>query len=261
MGNIQGYAGPLPAAYMDKQLALAKKVVNRMRQLGMTPVYPAFAGFVPAALKQLHPEASVTPATNWCHFPAGFCCPLMLDPADPLYTRIGAAYITTLRSELGWDSASYYIADTFNEMKPASDDPDYLSGVAASVFEGMTVADPDAHWLMQAWLFFSDSRFWQPPQIQVRYQRRLSMHAWASTARHTWACVLAPPAPASIQQITAWLAAQSLVEAASQAANKNQTPGRACSSIVNRTLHLSAAHTGTPCWRPAWPHAAAGPVC
>lgn len=167
MGNIQGYAGPLPAAYMDKQLQLAKKVVNRMRELGMTPVYPAFAGFVPAALKQLYPEASVTPASNWCHFPAGYCCPMMLDPADPLYARIGAAYITTLRSELGWDSASYYIADTFNEMKPASDDPAYLSGVAASVFGGMTAADPEANWVMQAWLFFSDSRFWQPAQIQV----------------------------------------------------------------------------------------------
>jgi alpha-N-acetylglucosaminidase len=167
MGNIQGYAGPLPAAYMDKQLALAKRVVARMRQLGMTPVYPAFAGFVPAALKQLFPEASVTPASNWCHFPAGYCCPLMLDPADPLYSRIGAAYITQLRSELGWDRASYYIADTFNEMKPASDDPKYLSGAAASVFEGMTAADPQANWVMQAWLFFSDARFWQPPQIQV----------------------------------------------------------------------------------------------
>jgi alpha-N-acetylglucosaminidase len=177
MGNIQGYAGPLPAAYMDRQLALAKKVVGRMRALGMTPVYPAFAGFVPAALKQLHPEASVTPASNWCHFPAGYCCPLMLDPADPLYRRIGAAYITTLRAELGWDSASYYIADTFNEMKPASDDPSYLTGVAASVFEGMTAADPQANWVMQAWLFFSDSRFWQPPQIQVRRGQSLRSSA------------------------------------------------------------------------------------
>jgi alpha-N-acetylglucosaminidase len=167
MGNIQGYAGPLPAAYMEQQLALAKKVVDRMRQLGMTPVYPAFAGFVPAALQQLHPEASVTPASNWCHFPPGYCCPLMLDPSDPLYSSIGAAYITTLRSQLGWDSASYYIADTFNEMKPASDDPEYLAKVSASVYEGMAAADPGCTWVMQAWLFFSDSRFWQPPQIQV----------------------------------------------------------------------------------------------
>jgi hypothetical protein len=101
----------------------------------------------------------------------------MLDPADPLYRRIGAAYITTLRAELGWDSASYYIADTFNEMKPASDDPSYLTGVAASVFEGMTAADPQANWVMQAWLFFSDSRFWQPPQIQVRRGQSLRSSA------------------------------------------------------------------------------------
>lgn len=73
----------------------------------------------------------------------------------------------TLRQHLGWDAASYYIADSFNEMKPSSDSPEYLSGVSASVFAGMTAADPNATWIMQAWLFFSDSRFWQPPQIKV----------------------------------------------------------------------------------------------
>eukprot|EP00775_Hariotina_reticulata_P004459 gene4459-4715_t len=167
MGNIQGYAGPLPESYMAKQLSLAQRVVQRMREFGMTPVYPAFAGFVPRALAELHPEAALTPASNWCHFPASYCCPLLLDPSDPLFADIGAAYIRTLRSHLGWDTASYYIADTFNEMKPASSSPEYLSGVSASVFAGMTAADPHATWVMQAWLFFSDARFWQPAQVQA----------------------------------------------------------------------------------------------
>eukprot|EP00878_Enallax_costatus_P008649 GHUV01009043.1.p1 GENE.GHUV01009043.1~~GHUV01009043.1.p1 ORF type:complete len:568 (+),score=214.58 GHUV01009043.1:1068-2771(+) len=52
-------------------------------------------------------------------------------------------------------------------MKPASDTPEYISGVSASVFAGMTAADPNATWIMQAWLFFSDSRFWQPTQIKA----------------------------------------------------------------------------------------------
>jgi alpha-N-acetylglucosaminidase len=150
MGNIQGWAGPLPQAYMDSQLALAHRVVGRMRALGMTPVFPAFAGYIPAALQRLHPEASAAPASTWCHFPPGYCCPLLLDPADPLFGHIGGAYITTLRAELGWDAGgSYYIADTFNEMRPGSADPAYLSSIAASVYGGMTAADPGAHWVMQ----------------------------------------------------------------------------------------------------------------
>lgn len=90
---VQGYAGPLPQAYMAKQLALAKRVVQRMREYGMTPVYPAFAGFVPAALADLYPEATLTPASNWCQFPTGYCCPYMLDPCDHLFAKIGSTYI------------------------------------------------------------------------------------------------------------------------------------------------------------------------
>jgi alpha-N-acetylglucosaminidase len=85
MGNIQGYGGPLPPEYMAAQLDTAKAVVARMRAYGMTPVYPAFAGFVPRALKDHFPGASVTPSTNWCHFPEGYCCPYLLDAGDPLY--------------------------------------------------------------------------------------------------------------------------------------------------------------------------------
>eukprot|EP00882_Tetradesmus_deserticola_P020599 GHRQ01022260.1.p1 GENE.GHRQ01022260.1~~GHRQ01022260.1.p1 ORF type:complete len:375 (+),score=132.30 GHRQ01022260.1:342-1466(+) len=146
MGNIQGYGGPLPPEYMDKQLQLARRVVSRMRELGMTPVYPAFAGFVPRALAALHPGAAVTPASRWCHFPDAYACPYLLAPDDPLFAQIGSAYISTLRRELGWDAAGYYIADTFNEMKPACGSAEYLAGVSRSVYAGMTAADPNAIW-------------------------------------------------------------------------------------------------------------------
>jgi alpha-N-acetylglucosaminidase len=131
---------------MDKQLQLARRVVGRMRELGMTPVYPAFAGFVPRALAALYPDAAVTPASNWCHFSDAYACPYLLAADDLLFAQIGAAYIRTLRSKLGWDAASYYIADTFNEMKPASDSAEYLEGVSRSVYAGMTDADPSAIW-------------------------------------------------------------------------------------------------------------------
>ncbi|KAF8069596.1 hypothetical protein HT031_001713 [Scenedesmus sp. PABB004] len=167
LGNIQAHGGSLPAAYMEKQLALARRVVSRMRELGMTPVYPAFAGFVPRAFSEARPGAAVAPASCWCRFPPGLSCPLLLDPADPLFAELGAAYITTLRAELGWDAASFYIADTFNELKPASAEPAYLGRVAGSVFGGMAAADPAATWVCQAWLFFSDAAFWQPPQIKA----------------------------------------------------------------------------------------------
>lgn len=31
----------------------------------------------------------------------------------------------------------------------------------------MATADPQAKWLMQAWLFYDNQEFWKPPQIKV----------------------------------------------------------------------------------------------
>jgi hypothetical protein len=42
--------------YMQRQAELQKRIVQRMRQFGMTPVLPAFAGFVPAALSKKYPQ-------------------------------------------------------------------------------------------------------------------------------------------------------------------------------------------------------------
>ncbi len=133
----------------------------------MTPVFPAFAGFIPRALVARYPHAHATPASNWCRFPHAYCCPYLLDPRDPLFAQIGAAFIKNLRAAYGQDPRGYYIADTFNEMRPASADPGYLGASSAAVYAAMQVADAGAVWVMQAWLFFSDQHFWRAPQIKV----------------------------------------------------------------------------------------------
>jgi hypothetical protein len=38
---------------------LQRRILARMRSFGMTPVLPAFAGFVPAALAAKHPELHI----------------------------------------------------------------------------------------------------------------------------------------------------------------------------------------------------------
>ncbi|HWB54833.1 MAG TPA: alpha-N-acetylglucosaminidase TIM-barrel domain-containing protein, partial [Tepidisphaeraceae bacterium] len=50
MGNINGWDGPVPESFWDKQIALEKKIVDTMRELGMKPIAPAFGGFVPPAI-------------------------------------------------------------------------------------------------------------------------------------------------------------------------------------------------------------------
>ena len=50
MGNIRGWGGPLPQMWITQKLILQHQILGRMRDLGMVPVLPAFAGHVPAAI-------------------------------------------------------------------------------------------------------------------------------------------------------------------------------------------------------------------
>ncbi|CAL4086012.1 unnamed protein product, partial [Meganyctiphanes norvegica] len=68
MGNIRGWGGPLPESWHNKTIQLQHQILTRMRELGMTPVLPAFAGHVPKALTRLYPNANVSQLGNWGHF-------------------------------------------------------------------------------------------------------------------------------------------------------------------------------------------------
>ncbi|KAL6562832.1 hypothetical protein OROHE_005419 [Orobanche hederae] len=64
-------------------------------------------------------------------------------------------------------SVTKHVLDTFNENSPPNSDPMYISSLGSAVYEAMSKADSDAVWLMQGWLFYSDSSFWKPPQMKA----------------------------------------------------------------------------------------------
>ena len=59
MGNLNTFDGPLTDNWQADQIELQHKIINRMHELGMEPIAPAFAGFVPAAFSAKHPEIDV----------------------------------------------------------------------------------------------------------------------------------------------------------------------------------------------------------
>ncbi|XP_042869307.1 alpha-N-acetylglucosaminidase-like isoform X3 [Penaeus japonicus] len=165
MGNIRGWGGPLSMAWHNQTLALQHKILDRMRQFGILPVLPAFAGHVPAGLTRLYPEANITRMSRWVNFPDQYSRTYLLDPNDPLFLKIGSAFIQEIISEFGTDHI--YNCDTFNEMKPASNDPAYLKGVGAAIYGGMAQADPGAIWVMQGWIFYNAQQFWHTEQAKA----------------------------------------------------------------------------------------------
>ncbi|KAJ0527704.1 putative alpha-N-acetylglucosaminidase [Helianthus annuus] len=167
MANLHGWGGPLPQSWLDQQLAMQKKILTRMYELGMTPVLPAFSGNVPAALKNVYPSAKITRLGNWFTVDSNprWCCTYLLDATDPLFIEIGKSFIQQQVKEYG-RSSHIYNCDTFDENTPPTDDPEYISSLAAAIFKAMQSGDDDAVWLMQGWLFAYDP-YWQPPQMQA----------------------------------------------------------------------------------------------
>ncbi|XXG79446.1 hypothetical protein AAC387_Pa09g0511 [Persea americana] len=166
MGNLHGWGGPLPQSWLDQQLALQKQILSRMVELGMTPVLPSFSGNVPAALKKIFPSANITRLGDWntVNGDPRWCCTFLLDPSDPLFIEIGESFIRQQVEEYG-DVTDIYSCDTFNENSPPTNDPTYISSLGAAVYKAMSKGDGNAIWLMQGWLFYSDSAFWKPPQM------------------------------------------------------------------------------------------------
>jgi alpha-N-acetylglucosaminidase len=161
MGNIDAWGGPLPQHWMDTHKELQKKILERERSFGMTPVLSSFTGHVPPSFKDKFPSAKVK-KTNW---DAGFPDVYILDPDDPMFETIGKKYIEAQTMEFGTDHL--YSADTFNENVPPTNDSTYLDGMSKKVFNSMAAADPKAVWVMQGWMFHYNNKFWQPQQIKA----------------------------------------------------------------------------------------------
>lgn len=160
MGNLDGWGGPLPESWMKSHEILQKNILSRERELGMTPILPAFTGHVPPTFKDKFPQASLK-KTTWLDYPQVY----ILDPKDPMFEKIGKLFIEEETKTYGTDH--YYSSDTFNENLPPTNDSTYLNNVSKKIYGAMAAADPKATWVMQGWLFYYQSDFWKPKQIQA----------------------------------------------------------------------------------------------
>ncbi|EQC34435.1 hypothetical protein, variant [Saprolegnia diclina VS20] len=170
MGNIRGDWSPLgrlPQHFIEAQHALQLKLLSRYREFGMLPALPAFAGHVPDEMRTLYPSASMRRSDQWAGFDRNYTCVYMLDPTDLLYRAVGKAFLTTQQALYGSYTSSLYSADTYNELVPHTSDHAYLRASSSAVIESMLAADPNAIWLMQAWLFISMREYWTQDKVQA----------------------------------------------------------------------------------------------
>jgi alpha-N-acetylglucosaminidase len=172
LGNINHFDGPLPQDWVQGRRALQRRILDRMRALGMQPVGPAFSGFVPQGFLRVRPEAQ---AFTRLWLPDEFKTiprstrTFILHPAqEELYREIGQRFIEAYRAEYG--PIHYYLADTFNELPvPVTDEhrAQDLERFGKTVFAGIEAGDPAGTWVMQGWLFVYDPAFWTPDAVKA----------------------------------------------------------------------------------------------
>ncbi len=139
--TLTKWDGPLPQSYIDGQHDLQKQILARERQLGMSPVLPAFAGHVPEALQS---QAAGDEDRTHSSRAGRIFPPTTLLGSSTRWTRNSRK---SRQDSCGnrpkeYGTSHYYGTDPFNEITPPSWEPSYLANVARAIYGGMAQVDP-----------------------------------------------------------------------------------------------------------------------
>ncbi|WP_406348761.1 alpha-N-acetylglucosaminidase [Streptomyces sp. NBC_00144] len=141
--NMSGYGGPLSTALIDRRAALGRQIADRLRELGMHPVFPGYFGTVPDEFPERNPGADVVPQGTW----NGLRRPDWLDPRSEVFDRVAAAFYRHQSELLG--EAQHFKMDLLHEGGTPGDVP--VADAARAVETSLHTAHPDATWVILGW--------------------------------------------------------------------------------------------------------------
>lgn len=152
MNNLQGWGGDgtdettgmKDNAWYDRQVGLARKIIDREKSLGMQPVLPGFSGMVPAGFPN-----SISQGT-WC----AFTRPAILDPTSETFQTVAANYYKQLEKVMG--KSRYYSMDPFHEGTAYKGD---FAAAYQNIYQAMNAnCGDDTRWVIQQWIWSRNQR-------------------------------------------------------------------------------------------------------
>ncbi|MCF3119464.1 alpha-N-acetylglucosaminidase [Streptomyces arenae] len=142
--NLSGYGGPLSAELIDARAALGRRIVDRLRALGIAPVLPGYYGHVPDGFVQRNGgDARVVPQGTW----HGFARPDWLDPRTDAFAKVAASFYR--HQERLFGPAGLFKMDLLHEGGTAGDVP--VPAAAKGVETALRTARPGATWVILGW--------------------------------------------------------------------------------------------------------------
>lgn len=142
MGNIEGWGGPLPQGWYDRQERLCRRVLARMRSLGMEPVLPGYCGMLPRSFIG-KPGYDASDTGLWAAFPR----PAFLHPSSDKFASVADLYYEEQAKIMG--RSRFYSMDPFHEggSVEGTDIPEAYRTILARLRRH----NPDAVWVLQGW--------------------------------------------------------------------------------------------------------------
>lgn len=142
MNNLEGWGGPNPDSWYKQREVLQKKIVKRMREYGIHPVFPGYSGMVPHDANK-HLGLNVSDPGLWC----GYRRPAFLQPTDPRFAEIADLYYKEMTRLYG--KADFYSMDPFHEGGNTQGVD--MNAAGQAIWKAMKKANPKAVWVAQAW--------------------------------------------------------------------------------------------------------------
>lgn len=141
--NMCCFPSPVSSSLIEERAELGRRIADRLRELGMTPVLPGYFGTVPTGFAARNPGANVVPQGDW----VGFERPGWLDPTGAHFPRVAAEFYRSSRARFG-ESAMYKM-DLLHEGGTAGGVD--VAAASVAVEDALQAARPGAIWAILGW--------------------------------------------------------------------------------------------------------------
>ncbi len=172
IGNMSQLDGGLSQEYYKHTIELQHKILARMEELGMTPIFASFAGFVPDGIKRLYPDVKLRKA-GWSSR-APFVSNYLSADTD-LFKKIAGMYFKEREMEFG--KGRFFQANSFNEMKApfapkgTQERFNQIAAYGKAMYESIVEFVPDGVWVLGGWMFGHSRKIWDPESMRAMFSQ------------------------------------------------------------------------------------------
>ena len=140
-GKLDTFLPLTDTNYLKAQIALGKHIIERMREVGIEPILPAFTGHVPKYIKGYFKQSNLYFVTPWGQYP--FTYRVYTD--DPLFAAIAGALREKQTEYFG--TAKYYLADPFLLVTPRVRDANLIEQTGEAILREIRKTNEHAVWV------------------------------------------------------------------------------------------------------------------